>query len=126
LLAAMSFNHRSLTEPGVLAALLDLYDWTDGNEREANARRLRGVQKVSWQARDYPVGRSTLRGGELTLVIDEKHFPNQGDLCLFGLVLSRFLSAYATINSFVHLVFELSPSGRRLSWQPERGTRSIL
>jgi type VI secretion system protein ImpG len=126
LLTHMTFSHRSLVEPGALVSLLDLYDWTEGTDRQSNLRRLRGIRSVNWKARDYPQGRSNVRGGELHVVVDDNHFNNEADLCLFGLVLSRFLTAYATLNSFVHLVLEVAPSGLRYEWRPERGCQPVL
>jgi type VI secretion system protein ImpG len=67
-----------------------------------------------------------LRGGQVTIEVDEDHFSDEGDLCLFGLVMSEFLSMYATINSFIHLAIVAKPSERTYKWIPNRGKNTAL
>jgi type VI secretion system protein ImpG len=38
-------------------------------------------------------------------------------------VMSHFLSQYATINAFVHLVIVTVPTGSQYEWTPDRGLR---
>ncbi|HEX9007354.1 MAG TPA: type VI secretion system baseplate subunit TssF, partial [Bacteroidota bacterium] len=66
------------------------------------------------------------RGTEVTVEVNDGHFADEGDLCLFGLVLSEFYSLYATINSFVHLTIVTKPSEQRFRWQPARGSLPLL
>jgi type VI secretion system protein ImpG len=123
LISHWSFNYQSVASTEALVRLLDLYDWTGS---EANRRRLRGIRSVRWNAKEVIEHGSVLRGGEVTVEVEDGHFADEGDLCLFGLVLSRFLSTYATINSFVHLVIVTSPSENRYEWTPNRGDRPNL
>ena len=118
-----SFNYQTVASKEALTGLLALYDWTD---TQANPRRIAGIHKVKWTPKEVMHRGGILRGVEVTLHIQEGHFADEGDLCLFGLVMSRFLTMYATLNSVVHLTIEMIPSGSKYQWQPKHGTQPIL
>ena len=123
LLSHWSLNYRSVATPDALRRLIRLYDWT---ESQANRRRRAGLQEVDWTPKEVLDRGAVLRGGEVTLKVEDDHFADEGDLCLFGLVMSRFFSAYATMNSFAHLTITTTPSETQYEWTPHRGTRPIL
>ena len=123
LLAHWSFSHGSVATTDALTGLLDLYDWAD---TEANRRRRRGIRDVRWAPKEILRRGAVRRGAEVTVQVTEGHFADEGDLALFGLVLSEFLSLYATVNAFVHLVVESVPSGTRMTWEPDRGARPLV
>lgn len=122
LISHWSFNHLSVASPEALTGILALYDWS---ESDANRRRLSGIRGVRWRPSEMPYRGSVVRGAAVTLQIQDGHF-DEGELNLFGLVLSRFLSMYATINSFVRLDAERSPSGKRDEWKPSLGDMPTL
>lgn len=123
LISHWSFNYQSVASTEAIVGLLELYDWRND---EPNRRRLAGLRDVTWEAKDILESGAVLRGVEVTLEVEEGHFADEGDLCLFGLVLSRFLSSYATLNSFVHLTIITNPSEQRYEWTPHRGNRPTL
>jgi type VI secretion system protein ImpG len=123
LLTQLSLSNRTLATREGLADLLSLHDWTDG---EANARRIAGIRRVTWTPKDIVKRRAPVRGGEVIVEVRDDHFSEEGDLALFGTVLSRVLAMYATLNSFVHLTFVAVPSGRRQTWTPESGEGRLL
>ena len=123
LLAQWSFSHGSVATHDALAGLLELYDWAD---TEASRRRRRGLQAVRWEPAEVLHRGAVRRGAHVTVEVADGHFSDDGDLALFGLVLSEFLSLYATINAFVHLTIESVPSGRTMTWRPERGQRPLV
>jgi len=123
LISHWSLNYKSVATKNALIALLELYDWTSSS---ANQRRLDGLREVNWKPKETMDKGAVLRGAEVTIEVEEGHFADEGDLCLFGLVLSRFFSMYATINSFVHLVIVTNPSEKRYEWTPRRGARTNL
>lgn len=123
LLSHWSLNYRSVATPGALTGVLKLYDWTDS---EANKRQVEGIRDVRWSSKERVYRGAVLRGSEVTVELDETRFTDIGDAALLGLILSRFFSSYATINSFVHLVVVLQPSGRQMTWEPERGEQPVL
>ena len=123
LLSHWSLNYRSAATPEALAGVLSLYDWTDSG---ANKQQIEGIRDVQWAPKERVHRGAVLRGSEVTVELDETRFADRGDAALLGLVLSRFFSTYATINSFVHLTLVLMPSGERMTWAPEGGEQPML
>jgi len=117
-LSHISFNRMSVATVEALRGVLSLYEWTGS---QANQRRLAGLRSVEWLPRETLHRGSILRGAEVVLEVEEGHFEDEGDLCLFGLILNEFFSLYATINSFVNLTIVLMPSGKRYEWQSKKG-----
>jgi type VI secretion system protein ImpG len=63
-----------------------------------------------------------LRGIEFRMDVEPTAFENgEGDIELFGSVLSRFLSQYVTINSFVKLTIQETGTGKQYTWPPHVG-----
>ncbi len=118
LLSHLSFNRMSIASLEALRGVLGLYEWTGS---EANKKRLAGIRNVEWNSREAFQRGAVLRGSEVILEVEEGHFENEGDLCLFGLVLSEFFCLYATINSFVDVTIVLMPSGKRYEWRSRKG-----
>ena len=123
LLSHLSLGSRSIASREGLTDLLALHDWADS---EANRRRLAGIRSVTWAPKEAIHRRAPVRGAEVTVEVRDDHFTDEGDLSLFGSVLSRMLAAYATINAFVHLAIVAVPSGKRFSWQPPAGEAPLL
>lgn len=118
LISHLALNRMSVATTESLTALLRLYDWTDA---EANRRRMAGIRNVSWEPIESVHRGGVIRGIQVTLEIQDGHFADEGDLHLFGTVLSTFFSMYATINSFVQLTLISMPSGKEYQWQPQKG-----
>ena len=123
LLSHLSLGHRSVASRDGLVDLLALHDWTDG---DANGRRIAGIRSVTWTSKEIIRRRAPVRGAEVVIEVRDDHFTEEGDLCLFGTVLSRVLSTYATMNAFVHLTLVAIPSGRRHEWEPPTGEGPLL
>jgi type VI secretion system protein ImpG len=128
LISHLAFNFRSVATIETLRGLLELYDWTTD---QTNRRRLAGLRKVTSIPKELAYRGAIIRGVEVTIEIEDGHFAGEGDLCLFGLMMSEFLSMYATINSFVHLAIVTKPSERHYQWPwPEgvlkRGTLPVV
>ena len=123
LLSHLSFNFMSIATREAVVGILNLYDWTG---TDANRRRLAGIRSVDSEPKEVIVRGSILRGVEVQIEIQRGHFADEGDLCLFGEVLSRFFSLYATLNSFVHVRLEVTPSGRTYHWRPNQGQQPLV
>ncbi len=123
LLSHWSLNYRSAATPEALAGVLSLYDWTDS---AVNKQQIEGIRDVRWAPKERVHRGAVLRGSEVTVELDETRFADVGDAALLGLGLSRFFSAYATLNSFVHLTILLLPSGERMTWEPDSGEQPVL
>lgn len=119
----LSLNFMTIASLKALRGVLELYDWTGS---DPNRRRIVGLRNVSWKPKEILYRSSVIRGAEVTVEVQDGHFADEGDLCLFGLVLSEFLAAYATINSFVHLHIVTKPSENHYHWEPRRGDLSLV
>ncbi|WP_157466004.1 type VI secretion system baseplate subunit TssF, partial [Colwellia sp. TT2012] len=53
-------------------------------------------------------------------------FGSEGDLYLFGTVLSRFFTLYASINSFHELVVINSSNNERYTWGAKIGVQPLI
>jgi type VI secretion system protein ImpG len=104
----MALNFLSVAEAGALRAILELYN---SGADPANTRRIEGIQQASAKPIEALIDGTPIRGTEVNLTIDERHFDNRGDLLLFIEVLNEFLSLHSSINSFVRLVVRHEPSG---------------
>jgi type VI secretion system protein ImpG len=118
LLSHLALNRTSVLSREALRHTLRLYDWAD---TPATRRRIDGLRRVDWEPTEALDRGSIRRGVRVRVEVDDDHFADDGDLALFGLVLSRFLSMYATLNTFVQLTLTTHPSDRTLSWNPLDG-----
>lgn len=109
LISNLSLNRLSLTSPAALKAVLQVYDFIaphDLQHQRATQHRLEGIKKVSNQPTDYVFKGIPMRGSQTTLCVDPAAFSGEGDLQVFGSVLSHFMALYASNQSFhlLHMV----------------------
>lgn len=126
LISHMALNYLSLSDPDALRGILELYEWSQSStQSESNRRRIAGIRNVSFEPKETIYRGSVIRGISVKLEVARDNFEfGEGDLHLFGLVMSEFLSLYASINSFVQLQLEC-PSGERFEWRTKTG-KSLL
>ena len=123
LISHWALGQQTVATREALVELLGLYDWTEDG---ANRRRIDGVRAVTATPREHFHRGSVIRGTGVRVDVDGTHFGDEGEVALFGLVLSEFLSLYATLNAFVHTDVVVRPSERQLSWAPERGHLPVV
>jgi len=112
-LSHLAPNYLSLLDAEVLRGSLALYDWTAG---ELNRRRIEAITEV-WQRPLQKLVKGGLqRGVEIEVRLDSTRFAGEGDIELFGDMLNRFLSLYATVNLYTRLVIIAQPGNKRLAW----------
>jgi type VI secretion system protein ImpG len=132
LVSHLSLNYLTLTsaspEEGAAALreLLSLYaDLGD----PASRRQISGVRSSSTRAivRKLPIEGppSFVRGLEVTIDCDETTFEGTG-VYVLGMVLSRFLARYVSINSFVETVVRTQQRGEVARWPLTVGRRPAL
>jgi type VI secretion system protein ImpG len=123
LVSHLALNRTSVLSVEALTNTLRLYDWAN---TAGTRRRIDGIRSVDWVPSEMLDRGSIRRGAEVRLEVEDGHFADEGDLCLFGNVLHRFLSTYATINTFVRLTVTTHPSARTVSWNPLDGSLPLL
>ncbi|MET3654741.1 type VI secretion system protein ImpG [Dyella japonica] len=106
LISNLSLNYLSLLSAEPLKAVVRAYDFAalhDIQHARATRKRLAGVQEAVTRPADVLMKGLPIRGLRTELKLDQSAFPCEGDLYLFGTVLSHFFALYASINSFHQL-----------------------
>lgn len=116
-------TQSSLGSKDTLKKFLQLYNWSG---QEGRARRIESIHDVSTKPMEMVYKGSVIRGVCFVVTLEEMAFKDTGDLHLFGLVLSQFLSHYVVINSFCELQLILKPSGKILRWNQIEGKRCLI
>jgi len=123
LLSHQVLSRTAIASREALVNMIRSYDWT---KDELIRGRIESILDVTSYSKEVPFRGAIVRGVELHIRIERSGFRHDGEVLLFGEVLSRIFRHYATINSFVHLVVEVVPSGLTFRWQPPAGTRPLL
>ncbi|MGV3345438.1 type VI secretion system baseplate subunit TssF [Enterobacteriaceae bacterium LUAb1] len=114
-LSHLGSNFLSMMDnPDVLRGTLALYDWTDD---EMNRRRLNAILDTRHHLIQRFEKGFMIRGVEIEVTIDADGFSGEGDICLFGELLSRFFASYSDVHLFNQLTLVLQPTGKRLQWK---------
>ncbi len=131
LIALLSLNHLSLTDPDrglqALKAILSTYDFTGSNTTRQKIDGLVDLQSRRVAGRiASPDGLAVCLGIEVDLTFDEENYVGSG-IFLMASVLERFLSMYAAINTFTQLrVRSRQREGVVKRWRPRTGHRILL
>ena len=129
LISHLALSQRSLSEPGLLRALLGLYNLQalEGHaDGQTNQRRVEAIQEVETRPVRRVIEGSPIRGAATKVRVDEAGFAGRGDAFLFGCVLDELLASYLAINDVHELKVHLDPSQSELTWVPRSGQRPIL
>ncbi|MFJ3466182.1 type VI secretion system baseplate subunit TssF [Pseudomonas sp. NPDC090201] len=104
----------------VLRNTLALYDWTGG---ELNKQRLKAITEVNhFLIQRFEKG-FVLRGVDIEVALDTECFAGEGDVFLFGEMLSRFFAQYADIHLFNQLTLVVQPEGNCVRWRENHSER---
>ena len=131
LISNLSLNYLSLTdsEEGLhaLREILRLYSFS---EQPSAHLQVQGVRSLKCRRITRRVGsepwRGFCHGTEVTIEFDETHYAGTGAF-LFGAVLDRFFSLYASLNSFTELVVTSTQrEGVWKRWPPRSGEQTLL
>jgi type VI secretion system protein ImpG len=128
LISHLSLNYLSLIEGGkeALQQILTLYNFTGTPYAE---RMISGITSVSSKRKFARLvsdeGIAFARGFEVQIEFDEEQFVG-GGVYLFASVLERFLSNYASLNSFTQLNAKTLQRKEALRQWPPRAGQKIL
>jgi len=138
LVSHLALNHLSLGDDehgcAALQEMLRLYDFSTSDHGQqlaaVNRQLIDGITGLSSRRTVARIEGATAsgfaRGLEVTLEIDEAKYTGLGAL-LFGSVLERFFSLYASLNSFTRLVVRCKGRETPLkSWPPRAGEEPLL
>ncbi|MFH1095974.1 MAG: type VI secretion system baseplate subunit TssF [Candidatus Desantisbacteria bacterium] len=119
----LALNFVSITNSEALKNLLELYNVAN---TEANHRRIAGILEVTACPEQILLHGVAVMGTHFHITLDEKHFEDEGDVCLFASLLNEFISLYASINSFTKLTVSYRKGEGKLEWLPIIGKKSII
>ncbi len=129
LISNLSLNYLSLLDEDALRTVLRVYDFRALADRQAeriSQKRLAGIRGIETKPVDRMVRGLPVRGIQSVLELDQQAFASEGDLYLFGTVLSRFFSLYASINAFHHLDVVNTDNQERYTWTLQQGQQPLM
>lgn len=129
LISNLSLNYLSLLSKDALCSVLRAYDFRALVDRQAervSKQRLDGIVKITSKPIDRIIKGLPVRGLQSELELNQEAFSSEGDLYLFGSVLSRFFSLYASINSFHELIVINSVNQEQYSWGTQVGLQPLI
>jgi type VI secretion system protein ImpG len=122
LVSHLNLSYTSLTEKETLKSVLSLYNWSQ-DINNPNKKKIQSITRIHPPSPKHIIqDKGLIRGIDFRIEVDEAQFENgDGDIHLFGTILSRFLSQYATINSYVILTIIEAGTNKEHTWQPKIG-----
>lgn len=129
LLSNMSLNYLSLLDKDALKQILHTYDFPGQYSRQSarsSQKRLDAIQRIETLAVDRLFRGLPIRGLQTTLWLEQSPFSSEGELYLFGTVLARFLSLYASVNAF-HLLKVINLDNQECyEWPVQMGQHALM
>lgn len=129
LVAALACSFSSIADVVALRQLLSTFDFRAVQDDQMRRRLdllLSGLERF-----DNTVGDIVLRGmpvriRHFTLVCQESKLGGDPEMFLFGSVLDKMLSAFATVNSMHQFAIHGSENNVKYEWEPRRGINQLL
>jgi type VI secretion system protein ImpG len=129
LLSNLSLNYLSLLDAAPLRAVLRAYDFAalhDLQRERSTRRRLDAIGDVRTVPVDRLIRGLPVRGLRTMIALDAEGFLGEGELYLFGAVLSRFFALYASINSFHQLEVINTSNQEAYTWPLFPGRQPVI
>ncbi len=129
LLSHLSLNFLPLSSAETLKELLSLYIFPESRDKAkvaANRKRIEGIEGMTVTPEERLVSVHMMRGQTVHIDLQQDHFASAGDAFLFGCVLERFLSVYASINTFTRLSVRDTIKGDVYQWEPRIGGTPLI
>ena len=129
LISNLSLNYLSMLDVDALRTVLRVYDFRALVDRQAervSQKRLAGITGIETSPVDRMVRGLPVRGIQSVLKLDQTAFASEGDLYLFGTVLSQFFALYASINAFHQLEVVNTDNQERYTWTLQQGQQPLM
>lgn len=129
LISNLSLNYLSLQSVDPLKAVLTAYDFAalhDIQRARSTRKRLSAMSEAVTKPIDRLVHGLPVRGMKTVLRLDPGGFLCEGDMYLFGTVLSQFFSLYSSINSFHLLEIVNTSNQERYTWPMRIGQQPLI
>ncbi|SHO54524.1 type VI secretion system baseplate subunit TssF [Vibrio quintilis] len=129
LISNLSLNYLSLLSKDALSSVLRAYDFRALVDRQAERvakKRLAGIIDIKSKPVDKLLRGLPVRGLQSEIMIDQTGFGSEGELYLFGRVLSHFFALYANINSFHELILVNVSNNEKYTWGTRIGMQPLI
>ncbi|MDX1817620.1 MAG: type VI secretion system baseplate subunit TssF [Marinobacter sp.] len=129
LISNLSLNYLSMLDVEALRTVLRVYDFRALVDRQAeriSRKRLAGISAIATNPVDRMIRGLPVRGIRSELSLDQSGFASEGDLYLFGTVLSQFFALYASINAFHQLEVVNTDNQERYTWTLQQGQQPLM
>lgn len=129
LISALSLNFVSLQDTAALREILASVDFPakhDRNKERISRQRLDGLENIESASVERLFHGLPVRGTQTILDVCESQFQSEGALILFGNVLNKLMSMFATVNSFHELTIRGTETGEEYSWARKPGMRPLI
>ena len=129
LISNLSPTYLSLLSAEPLKAVIRAYDFAahhDIQRGRITQMRLAGLLEVQTNPTERMFKALPIRGLSSLVTLDQDGFSCEGELYLFGTVLSHFLSVYASISSF-HVLEAINVKNQEhYAWPMRNGTQPLI
>lgn len=128
LISNLSPTYLSLASPAALKAVIRAYDFAahhDIQRARATQMRLDSLLEVTCTPVDRMFKALPVRGLRTLVKLDQSGFSCEGDLYLFGTVLSHFLAVFNSISSFHALEVINIKNQEHYKWPLRTGTQPL-
>jgi len=125
----LSINLLTLADLKTFKEMLQLYLFSnnrDKNKVAKNQKRIDAIDELKIHPIDMVSRGYLLKGHKITMGIRKDYFASLGDLYLFCSVIFRFLSSYASLNTFIELEVKEKITGESLKWKPMLGNKKLI
>ncbi|MDQ0509447.1 type VI secretion system baseplate subunit TssF [Ancylobacter amanitiformis] len=129
LVASLACNFNSIADVGTFKQLIATFDFRAVPDEQARRRLellLDGLERFEHGTGDMVMRGVPVRIRHYTLVCQESKVGGEAEMFLFGCVVERMLSAFATVNSMHQFAIRGSETNVRYEWPPRRGTAQPL
>lgn len=126
LVSVLSLNYQTMTNRTSFLAVLHAYDFTLG-ESDNVSEKLRDAVKDIKSKTVYRIINGIPKKGTLCIIdIDDSLFYCIGEVYRLGLILAKFFSSFASINSFCELQINCTAADIVLDYFPAEGRKSNI
>lgn len=128
LVSVFSMNYQTMTSKRAFLSVLQAYDFTLADDSEDNFSRKLSEALLNIKSKTvYRIINGIPKKGTLCIMeIDDVHFYCLGEIYRFGLVASKFLSYFSTINSFCELEIYCSNNKEVMRFFPNEGMKPVI
>lgn len=129
LVAALACNFSSIANVEALRQLISTFDFRavqDDQMRQRLDLLLSGLERFDNTTGDVVLRGMPVRIRRFTLTCQESKVGGEAEMYLFGTVLDRMLSVFATINSVHQFAMHGSEGNVRFQWPPRHGIKQLL